>query len=93
MKKFSGIAAIVLSAAITIPALASNDDYCGETDRNAWMTKEAVQSKLAEQGYQVERVKIDDGCFEAYAQREEGQKLELKIHPVTGEIIDIEEED
>jgi hypothetical protein len=93
MKKFSGIAAIVLSAAITVPALASGDDDCGETDRNTWMTKEAVQSKLTEQGYQVERVKVDDGCFEAYARREEGQKLELRIHPVSGEIIDIEEED
>ncbi len=93
MRTFPAITAIVLSTAITVPALASDDDYCGANDRNQWMTKQAVESKLAEQGYQVDRVKIDDGCYEAYARRDEGRKLELKIHPVSGEVVEIEEDD
>lgn len=74
------------------PSLAS-DDLCGGAPQDTWMTKEAVKTKATEMGYDVRRIKVDDGCYEAYAINQQGKKVEVYFHPVTAEVVKSEVDD
>lgn len=48
---------------------------------------EKIVSNLQEQGYKaIKSVEFDDGIYEAEVVTDQGQKLELKINPASGEI-------
>ncbi|MDU8927625.1 PepSY domain-containing protein [Alisedimentitalea sp. MJ-SS2] len=51
-----------------------------------------LAEKLAEQGYEVKRIKDEGYELEAYALRD-GQLWELKLDPATGAILSVEAED
>jgi hypothetical protein len=57
------------------------------------MAESAVHDALTEQGYDVKRIKTEDGCYEAYVRDSEGHRLELYIHPVSGEEVRRKEDD
>ena len=44
-----------------LPALA--DDDC-DAPVSRWQSQEAVRKMAARQGWQIQRLKIDDGCYE-----------------------------
>jgi hypothetical protein len=89
MKKLLVLAATSITLALASPALASgNAAQCGKAT-GQWMTKDAAKTKAAEQGYDVRRVKREDGCFEVYAIDKNGSKVELYMNPVSGEIVKI----
>ncbi len=48
---------------------------------------EALQLKLEAEGWEIKNMKIDDGCFEAYAVNAEGQKVEAYFDPKTFEMV------
>lgn len=77
------LAACSLGAAL--PAMAS--DKCQAGPQAQWQSKEALEKKLVAQGVQVKRIKIDDGCYEAYGVDAKGQKLEQYFHPKTLELV------
>ncbi len=81
---------LVISSMVLVfgtPAFASEgDESCGNTS-GEWMSKDAVKAKTAEQGYEVRRIKREDGCYEAYAITKDGARVELYINPVTGVIV------
>jgi hypothetical protein len=56
----------------TTTAIASESAITDEIDRN-------IRSVLAEQGYTVGKIKIEDGLFEAYA-RKNGKKYEVYLN-------------
>src|SRR5262245_48468729 len=84
--RISGIfASVALVAGVAFTALADDDSAsCGNAPRAQWMTEDAAKSKAAELGYDVRRVKKENGCYEIYAVDKSGAKIELKMHPVTG---------
>ncbi len=65
----AAIAAILLAGAAT-----ASDRSVALTDQNV----AAVRAKLAEQGYEVGKVKLEDGYYEAYA-RKDGRKIEVYL--------------
>lgn len=66
---------------------ADGDDMaCGNTT-GQWMSKDTARARAAEQGYDVRRIKREDGCYELYALNKQGQRLELYMNPVSGNII------
>jgi len=83
---------MTLALATLIPVtsgLASSDDndnYCGKTF-GQWMSKGAAKTKAAAMGYDVRRVKREDGCYEIYAISKGGKRIELYMNPVTGTIV------
>lgn len=77
------IAALALAA---LPALAS-DDCDAPVER--WQSREAVQQMAASQGWTVQRLKIDDGCYELRATDAQGRSLKAKVDPETLQIIKI----
>jgi hypothetical protein len=48
-----------------------------------WQPREALQQKLQAQGWQVNRIKTDEGCYEAYAIDENGRRVEAYFDPKT----------
>ena len=87
--RVSGIlASLALVAGVALPALADDDGAnCGNAPRAQWMTEDAAKSKAADLGYEVRRVKEENGCYEIYAIDKNGAKVELQMHPVTGALV------
>ena len=81
---------ITLALATLAPAtmaLASGDDaYCGKTS-GQWMSKDAAKNKAADMGYDVRRIKREDGCYEIYAIGKNCARVEIYMNPVTGTIV------
>lgn len=60
----------VVAAALSAPAFAAGPVEL--TDENT----AAIKQMLTEQGYEVGKIKLEDGLYEAYA-RKDGQKYEV----------------
>lgn len=91
MRKIIAITAASLMIAGTLPAHASSDDVsCGRQTGGQQLSIKDVTAKVTEMGYDVRKVERDDGCYEVYAIDKNGARLELKMHPVTGQIVKTE---
>ncbi|GMV01120.1 MAG: PepSY domain-containing protein [Burkholderiaceae bacterium] len=56
------LACCVLAASlVALPARA--DDDC-DASAQRWQSQEAVRQMAARRGWQIQRLKIDDGCYE-----------------------------
>ena len=86
-------ALIALCLVGTAPAFADNDPSCGDAPRAQWMSQDAAKTKLKDLGYEVRRVKPENGCYEAYAVDKTGAKVEVFLHPVSGEVVGTSKED
>lgn len=81
-----GVAVTALAApALVGPAVASGDKC--NVPRAEWQTKDALKAELVDKGWDVRRIKTDDGCFEAYAIDDQGRKVEVYFNPRTFEIV------
>jgi len=50
-----------------------------------WKPREALQTKLEADGWQVRSIKTEDGCYEAYAVDKDGKRVEAYFNPKTFE--------
>ena len=71
-------------------ALADDDCFVPMAD---WQPREAVAQFAIAQGWEVRRIKIDDGCYEIDGRDAQGRAIEVKLHPGTLQIIEFEFED
>lgn len=84
-----GLVALSLTLA-AMPALAG-DDCDAPMDR--WQSREAVRQMAAQQGWQIERLKIDDGCYEIRGTDSDGYAFKAKIDPETLEVLKMKQRD
>ena len=61
---------------IGTPALAGDDDCA--VPMTDWQPREAVVKLAAEQGWDLRRIRIDDGCYEVIGLDAEGRAIEVK---------------
>jgi hypothetical protein len=83
----------ILAFLATLPAgaaLADDDCFVPMAD---WQPREAVAEFAVAQGWEVRRIKIDDGCYEIDGRDATGRAIEVKLHPGTLQIIEFEFED
>jgi hypothetical protein len=85
-QKMKRIVLPALAFVIMSTGAAIASDRC-TTPMNEWQPREALQSKLEADGWKVKRIKIDDGCYEAYAIDADGRKVEAYFDPKTFEPI------
>lgn len=69
------------------PALAGDDCAVPMTD---WQPRDAVLRLAAAQGWQVRRIKIDDGCYELIGRDADGRAIEVKLDPATLGVVEME---
>ncbi len=80
----------VLAALPAGAALADDDCFVPMAD---WQPREAVARFAVAQGWEVRRIKIDDGCYEIDGRDAQGRAIEVKLHPGTLQIVEFEFED
>ena len=83
----SQLAPLVLAVA-ALPALASSD--C-DAPASQWQSREAVRQMAQQQGWQVERLKIDDGCYEIRGTDAQGRRFKAKLDPETLQVLRIKQ--
>ena len=79
--------ALLLSAG---PVLADDDCRVPMTD---WQPREAVVRLAQEKGWDLRRIRIDDGCYEVRGRDAEGRAIEVKLDPATLAVVEMEFED
>jgi len=87
------IAAALATTAILAgaPAFASPNCNVSAADR---MSPDQIRSKAESLGYSVRKVEFDDdGCYEAYAKNAKGERVEVYMHPATGEVLQVKLDD
>ena len=84
-----GLLALSLGLAV-LPALA--DDDC-DAPVHRWQSREAVRQMADRQGWQIQRLKIDDGCYEIRGTDAEGRTFKAKIDPETLKVVKMKQRD
>lgn len=75
---------------VATPALAGDDCAVPMTD---WQPREAVVKLAEESGWDLRRIRIDDGCYEVTGRDAKGRSIEVKLDPATLAVIEMEFED
>ena len=84
-------ALVVLSLGlVTMPTRASDD--C-DAPVNRWQTREAVRQMAAAQGWQIQRLKIDDGCYEIRGTDVQGRSFKAKIDPESLKVLKMKKDE
>ncbi len=84
-----GLLVLLLGLAV-LPAWAG--DECN-APMNRWQTREAVRKMAAAQGWQIQRLKIDDGCYEIRGTDAQGHSFKAKIDPETLKVLKMKKDD
>ncbi len=58
-----------------------------------WQSRKAVRQMAARQGCQIQRLKIDDGCYELRGTDDQGRSFKTKIDPETLKVLKIKQKD
>lgn len=83
---FAAVAFLALAGAG--PALADNDDRCRVGD-TGWMSIGEANEKAQAAGYTAVEIERDDGCYEIKGTKAGGGWVKLKMHPSTGEVVQV----
>lgn len=92
MQQFLSIIGIYTALALSSPSpVLASEGEC-YVPMSLWQSRSAAILWAETHGWEIHRVKIDDGCYELYGLEEGGLEFEVKIDPSTFEIIDFEYE-
>lgn len=89
MKSRPFLATLCLTLAAA-PALA--DDDC-DVSVERWQPRDTVLQHAARQGWQVQRLKIDDGCYEIRGRDDQGRAFKAKLDPETLRVVKMKRSD
>ena len=90
MRKYLIAPVIALTLGAALPAFAL--DHLSEKNRlnvprGEWLSPTQIAEKLGTQGYKVIEIEADDGAYEVEMTDKNGMRVELHVHPKTGELI------
>lgn len=80
MKSLRLTGTVLVSLLISGPALADDDCTDPVTD---WQPREVLRQQLEQRGWKVDRIKIDDGCYEVRGIDNNGNKFKAKYAPAS----------
>jgi hypothetical protein len=86
---FTFAATIAFAAGFSAQMAFAQDEECSVPMAD-WQPREAVRKMAKDKGWDVARVKIDDGCYEIFARDSKGVRFEATVNPSTLEIVQIE---
>ena len=82
---------LALSLSLAAPALLADDDDC-DVPVKQWQSRDAVLRLAAQQGWQVQRLKIDDGCYEIKGRTAEGLRFKARVDPASLDVLSLRQE-
>ena len=80
---------LVMLVAAGAPAWSARD--C-DAPPESWQPRSALSSLAERHGWQVERLKIDDGCYEIKGRDAEGRRFKAQIDPATLQVVRMKRE-
>ncbi|KAA0875025.1 PepSY domain-containing protein [Nitrincola tapanii] len=80
MKKITLI--LLTSTSLTVSGFTLAGDDC-QDPINTWQPRETLQLMLEKHGWQVDRIKVDDGCYEVKGTDTLGNRFEATYSPAT----------
>jgi hypothetical protein len=87
---------LVFSVAMLAGLLASGAVWA-DTECNvpvsAWQSREVLRKELEQQGLQVQRIKVDDGCYEVRGVDVQGKRFKSKYAPDSLKVLQLETKD
>ncbi len=92
MKRIIPIGAFALAIMSAGTSFASSEDRCN-VPMAEWQPVDALQQKLKNDGWNVNRIKTDDGCYEVYAIDDKGRRVEAYFNPKTFDAVKTKIED
>ncbi len=84
LKNPSVAAALLLAS---LGAYAQHAERCEPIPKTEWRSQADLERKLKDEGWTVNRVKIENGCYEVYGRDAKGKKMEIFFHPKTFEVV------
>lgn len=84
-----GLLALLLGV-VALPTWAGDD--C-DAPVSRWQSREAVRQWAVTQGWQIQRLKIDDGCYEIRGTDAQGRLFKAKLDPETLKVLKIKQGD
>ncbi|QDL37932.1 PepSY domain-containing protein [Rhodoferax sediminis] len=82
---------LALSLGLAAPPIWADDDCDAPVGR--WQSREAVRQMATRQGWQIQRLKIDDGCYEIRGTDSQGRSFKAKIDPETLKVLKMKQGD
>lgn len=83
---------LALALMLAATSAAADDEHC-TVPMADWQPREAVKAMAIKSGWEVRRIKIDDGCYEIDARDAKGRHVEVRVNPETLAILEVEIED
>jgi hypothetical protein len=87
VKKFLLAPVLALSLAAVTPAFADDNGNRPNVPPEQWMSVDDVTQKLTSQGFQVRKIEADDGSYQFEGTNADGDDVQARVHPGTGEIL------
>lgn len=82
---------LVLSLGVAASPAWAGDDCDAPLSR--WQSRDAVRQMAAANGWQIQRLKIDDGCYEIRATDAQGRAFKAKLDPETLKVLKMKQGD
>lgn len=82
---------LVLSLGLAALPVSADDDCDAPLSR--WQSRDAVLQMAAAHGWQIQRLKIDDGCYEVRGTDAQGRAFKAKIDPETLKVLKMKQDD
>jgi len=67
------------------------EDEC-DAPPDAWQPRSAVHALAERNGWRIDRVKIDDGCYEVKGRDADDRRFKAKLDPATLKVVRIKRE-
>ncbi|AZG15897.1 MULTISPECIES: PepSY domain-containing protein [Cupriavidus] len=82
---YKKIAAVAVAGLFSTAALAGAN--CAKHPKSEWMPEADAKAKIAAQGYNIKKFKIDGNCYEIYGTTKDGKKAEIYFDTKTLDIV------
>jgi hypothetical protein len=80
-----------LIALIAVNSSAHAGDGC-DVPTASWQPRSAVEALAQRNGWQIDHLKIDDGCYEIKGRDSEGFRIKVKLDPATLDVVKMKRE-
>jgi len=75
---------------VAFPLVAAADELCEVAEGASLISEDKVREIAAAAGYEdIRKVEEEDGCLEAKGMNRDGKKVEVYVHPVSGDIVKV----
>ncbi|MGI9436825.1 MAG: PepSY domain-containing protein [Geminicoccaceae bacterium] len=82
------LGATVFSVLVFTASTADAGPTCTTKPSNQWLSEAEIKAKIDASGYTVDVFKKTKGnCYEIYGRTEDGRRVEVYYHPITGAMV------